>query len=92
MEHIYKYSAGMLSCSGSKINIMLPEGAELLDCQLQYHSPVMWYRVDTAKPEKLHTYVWLYTGDTLPSDGYAYRHLKTIIDSSGLVWHLFQRV
>jgi hypothetical protein len=67
----------------------LPLGAEMLTVELQYGSPMLWYRCDPDEPKETRSVRCAGTGHPV-SVG---KHLGTcIVMDDQLVWHYFEGV
>ena len=86
MKAIYKYEI--------KDTVCLPEGFQILDCQLQNGVPVFWALVDTDEncPKKCIHFKCAPTGGWFENDYLdGWIHFKTIQEKAGFVWHYFTR-
>ncbi len=84
MRTIYKYSVTHLLSSG-----FLPEGAKVLDVQVQGGEPYVWAEVETFNPSIKREFVTYGTGFDIPEDPGVY--IGTFqIDGGSLVFHLYE--
>lgn len=86
MKAIYKYEI--------KDTVCLPEGFQILDCQLQNGVPVFWALVETNKdwPKENIKFRVAPTGAGDLNDYLnGWIHFKTIQDNAGFVWHHFMK-
>lgn len=79
-----------------EFSLQLPEGADILDVQVQNDTPYIWAMVDTEKPGEQRHFRVIGTGNPIkPFEVHKYRrgykHIGTFQMANGqLVWHLFE--
>ncbi len=87
MKSIHKYKLTI----GDELVVEMPEGARLLDVQVQRGEPCLWALVDTsAPPKKRHL--------AIRGTGHAADGLESVVyvgtfqlQGGGLIFHLFDR-
>lgn len=83
MKTIFKYNlVTMLS------EILMPQGAEIIDVQHQGNGPAVWAIVDTDEPPVLRTIIIVGTGQ--PLTAFEPVHLGTVQLPSGEAAHVFE--
>ena len=96
---IYKYRLG-LSGSYSAIEVEMPVGARILSVQIQRENINLervknwitaWALIDKEAKIETRQFWILGTGQGCPK-GIALKHLATVQDSYGYVWHVFDEV
>ena len=85
---IYKYPIS-LAGSHKVIKVKMPFGAQLLGVQVQNERIVVWAAVNEDVEIVTRRFWVLGTGWRIP-EGIALRHLKTLTDDDGYVWHVFE--
>lgn len=91
MNVVYKYP--IVLEEGECFDLKLPLGAIILDVQLQNGSPVLWALHDVSDSEEVRHIYAVWTGKPFAIiDDTRVLHIKTLIDSHGLVWHIFESV
>ncbi len=80
---IYKYPI----THAGRANIKMPEGARILDIQVQHGKPVLWAMVDTSASEVYRRLAVYGTGRDV--DYPEANYLGTFQDLAGLVFHVF---
>lgn len=91
MNQIWKFNLDKIQ---GDVTLPLPEGAEILDVQLQYGEPVLWAKVNASKPVKPRKIVLIFTGEHFPAQ-WNLIHLATLqmhAVGAGLVIHVFEEV
>lgn len=82
--------------SAKHTDLMLPEGAVVLDVQLQHALITLWAEVDISKPNSKRTFVVYGTGWDMPDDirsamhGYC-DYISTVQDPP-YVWHIYEKM
>jgi len=85
MKTIWKYEFSPMAPNYFE----MPNGAEILDIQVQNNTPCHWALVDTKQPKETRTFVIHGTG--LKIRDQKIKHIKTY--QSGLyVWHVFELI
>jgi len=84
MSTIYKYPVGDV---GEVFELEMPQGAQILDVQLQDGKPVMWALVDEKAPLDRRLFMIYGTGWALPG---AYGQYVATFQTPPFVWHLFE--
>ncbi len=85
---IFKYMFGITD----SIVIPMPEGARVLDVQIQHGAPCIWALVDTSKPNVNRMFRLAGTGHPIkPDEAHKHIYIGTFQMSDGaLVFHLFE--
>lgn len=87
-RRVYKYDVP----PGNEFNLMLPEGAQPLTVQVQFHRPQLWALVDPEAPPVEHCFRIVETGRELPPER-CWTYLGTWQMLEGrYVLHLFMEV
>lgn len=94
MKTIWKYPLTPPE-TGDTVEIEMPEGAWVLDVQLNGREPALWAMVDSERPKKKRTFRFFATGSDMgPKQDLSYVgtfQLSTLIHGI-LVFHLFEVV
>ena len=87
MHTIYKYEIPM----AGEFTIQMPEGAQVLDIQVQREAPMMWVLVDPEKPIK-HRHFRMYgTGHPISDDiAVLYHHGSFQLQNGNFLGHVFE--
>lgn len=87
MRKIFKYEVGI------KCSIDIPVGAKILSVHCQNDSVFFWAEVDTRTEVMTRNFEIFGTGHEIPYRmGVDYDFIGTAHMSTGLVWHLFERL
>ena len=82
---VWKFPLTMLS--GDEVEVIMPQGAEILHFDAQSESFNLWARVNPDAMPEPRRFRLAGTGHSLPTDGLS--HVGTIL-SGPFVWHLFE--
>jgi hypothetical protein len=82
MNVVYKWA---LKLGHNKV--FIPEGAIVLDAQMQHGSPTIWALVNTEVPSRDRFFIAVGTGHPVPDNTKTY--IGTMQDGS-FVWHVFE--
>ena len=87
MITVWKFELGDID-HGTKRRIEMPQGAEILHAECQYHRPCVWARVDPQAPTESRLLLITGTGLEAPSEHEA-KHVATF-QQGAFVWHLWE--
>ena len=89
MKTIYKYP---LQVDDVQM-VRMPQGATILDVQVQHGQPCVWALVDPARPLQDRVFCMFGTGHEVPTEDVVLVHLSTIqLSGGGLVFHVFEQM
>lgn len=88
MRRIYKYP--FKGWPGDVVPIEMPQGAEILDAQIQGYAGVqLWARVDPEAPTEIRNFRAVGTGWEVSGQGWSY---IATVQEGPFVWHIFEQV
>lgn len=85
MKTIYKYAVPFITDTPTEVR--MPEGAEILDLQIQNRVPTIWALVEPENPTEIRRFNIVGTGWPTPDDCGDY--IATAQDDP-YVWHFFE--
>ena len=89
MKTIWKYSLQVTD----EINLQMPQGATILDCQDQGNEVVLWAMVDSGAPLQIRRFRFFGTGQIIPLNNPEMSFLATVqLRNVHLVFHLFELI
>ena len=75
------------------INIQMPEGATILDCQEQLNDVVLWAMVDSSAPLQIRRFRFFGTGQIIALNNPEMSFVATVqLRNVHLVFHLFELI
>ena len=89
MKAIWKYQ---LVISSEVQVFLIPKGAEVLTCQMQYGEPFLWVVVDTHASREDRSFAVVGTGYEIPDEkAERMTYISTVQQGLGhLVWHIME--
>jgi len=81
--------------SAPQATVFIPQGGEILDCQVQDADIVIWARVNTDLAGSSRGFRMFDTGESMgtgPVKGWQWQHLATLQLHGGRVGHIFEGV
>lgn len=85
MSIIYKYPLILID----SMAIEMHKFAIILDIQIQKKECVLWALVNPNNGYENRKFICKFTGEEFNYE-YGFDHIKTLIDSNGIVWHIFE--
>jgi len=82
MRTVYKYPI-----TDIPMRVQIPDGAKILDAQMQEDIPTLWAEVETDNQRVVRTFFIVATGQPLPKE--CARYIATMQDGP-LVWHVYE--